>query len=383
MIYLDNAATGGFKPYGVRDAVRSAVNFLNANPARSGHKLAAAGAQAVFRTRKLAAGFFGCGEVERTVFTKNCTEALNTAIFGLLGEGDHVVITCAEHNSVLRPLAALKEAGKVDFDVAYPQKAAYFAQNRHVSFEDIEPLLKKNTRLVITNHASNVTGSVADVKDIGEKLKKARPEIIYLVDGAQSGGHIDINMARDNIDVLCLAAHKGLLGIMGLGLLLFSERADIRPLSFGGTGGDTFSPQPGYYPERLESGTLNLPAIAALTEGLVHLSAHFTEMNEVVFSLTRTLSEGLESIRGVKVYSRPNPVGIVSFSVDGISSQTAEGRLSDEFGIACRGGFHCAPLMHEFLGTDDLGLARFSLSAFNTEREILAAIAAVKEIAKG
>ena len=383
MIYLDNAATGGFKPNGVTEAVRAAVNFLNANPARSGHKLAAAGSQAVFRTRKLAAEVFGCDEIERTVFTKNCTEALNTAIFGLLSEGDHVVITCAEHNSVLRPLAALYAEGKVDYDVVYPQKAAYFAQNRHVSFEDILPLLKKNTRMVITNHASNVTGSVADVADVGAKLKRARPDVIYLVDGAQSGGHLDINMARDGIDVLCLAAHKGLFGVMGLGLLLFSSGANIRPLTFGGTGGDTFSPQPEYYPERLESGTLNLPAIAALSEGLLHLSAHFEEMNETVSILSRTLYEGLSGIRGVKLYSRPNPVGIISFSLNGISSQSLADRLSEEFGICCRGGFHCAPLMHKYLGTESEGLVRFSLSAFNTEREILAAIHAVKAIAKG
>ncbi|MBP5308788.1 MAG: aminotransferase class V-fold PLP-dependent enzyme [Clostridia bacterium] len=381
MIYFDNAATGGSKPYCVRETVNSVIAFLCANPTRSGHKLANAGAEAVFRCRNLLKEVFGCGSAERVIFTKNCTEALNTAIFGILKKGDHAVMTCAEHNSVLRPTERLKKSIGLETDVIYPEKNAYISQKYLITYDAIKPFIKKNTRLVITNHCSNVTGAFTDVKGIGEGLKRDFPEVLYMVDGAQSGGHVSIDMARDKIDVLCLAGHKGLGGIMGSGALLFSEAADIAPLTFGGTGSDAFKlDQPDYYPERLESGTLNLPAIVSLYEGVLATNPTMGKNAEKLVFLTETLISALKKTSGVKVYSQPNPCGIVAFSAENLPSGEYAELLSEKYDIAVRGGFHCAPLMHRYLETEKNGLVRISLSAENTERETAAFLAAAKEL---
>ena len=383
MIYFDNAATGGSKPRGVAESVFAAVKYLCANPTRSGHKLAAAGGEAVFRCRNLLKEVFGCGSAERVIFTKNCTEALNTAIFGVLSAGDHAVITCMEHNSVLRPLYFLEREKGVEVSVVYPEKTAYITQEPLISYKDIKPFIKKNTRLVVTNHASNVTGSVTDVRDVGEGLKRDFPEIIYLVDGAQSGGHINIDMRRDRIDALCLAGHKGLGGITGSGALLLSDDCSVRPLTFGGTGTDSFSPeQPDYYPERLESGTLNLPAIVALYEGLLAVNSAMPASTAKIYSLTKYLISALGEIDGIKLYSRPNPCGIAAFSLEKLPSQECAEILSEKYDIAVRGGYHCAPLMHEYLSTKESGLVRVSLSAENTEKEISRLLAALREMTR-
>ena len=236
MIYFDNAATGGFKPYSVQEVAEAAIKHLCANPSRSGHRLSETGGEIVFRTRKIIRDVFNGASADRVIFTKNATEALNTVIFGLLKKGDHVVTTCMEHNSVLRPLHMLKASGIIDFTVFQPQKNAYITQKQLVRYCDLRPLIKENTRLVITNHVSNVTGAEADISDIGSGLRKEFPDILYAVDGAQSGGHIPIDIERDNIDALCLAGHKGLMGIKGSGVLILSERTSPAPLTCGGTG---------------------------------------------------------------------------------------------------------------------------------------------------
>ena len=381
MIYFDNAATGGFKPYTVSEAVTSTVKYLCANPTRSGHKLANAGGEAVFRTRKLLSDMFSCGAPDRVVFTKNCTEALNTAILGILKPGDHAIATCAEHNSVLRPLCRLEGLG-VETDYVFPEKTAYISQERFISYADVKPLIKKNTRMVIVVHASNVNGAEADIHDIGTGLKRDHPSVIFAVDGAQSGGHVKIDMAADGIDILCLAGHKGLCGIMGSGVLLFNERCDIRPLCFGGTGSDSLNlDQPYHYPDRLESGTLNLPAIVALYEGALFVEENMNKSAAYLKKLTAAAIDGLKRIDGIKVYSRPNPFGIAAFEAEGVPSEVVSETLSEEYDIAVRGGFHCAPKMHEYLGTLNEGLVRISLSIWNTAKETERFLSAVKNIA--
>lgn len=381
MIYFDNAATGGFKAFSVQETVPTAIKHLCANPTRSSHRLASTGGEFVYKTRALVQKTFSAPSVDRVVFTKNCTEALCTAILGILKKGDHVITTCMEHNSVLRPLEHLKTQKGVEVDYIFPEKAAYFSQKPLITFERVKPLLKKNTRLVITNHASNVNGSMTGVREIGRALKAERPDVIYLVDGAQSGGHLPIDMQDFGIDVLCLACHKALGGIMGLGALLFSDSTEILPLTFGGTGSDSLSlSQPDYYPDRLESGTLNLPAIIGLYEGLMHTASNLDFIPTQLVKMTDALLGYLSKVSGVTVYSVPNPFGIVAFSLNGISSDECAHRLSDEFDIAVRGGLHCAPLMHKYLGTENKGLVRASLSTQNTFREITCFVRAIEQI---
>ncbi len=381
MIYFDNAATGGFKARTVADAVAAVLGSLNANPTRSGHRLALAAGDAVLRTRELLRDTFGAERADRVVFTANCTAALNTALLGTLNEGDEVVATCMEHNSVLRPLNALSHSRGVRCRVAIPQKAAYISQKTLIRYRDIAPLLTKKTRLVVTAHACNVTGNETDIEDVGRNLKRFRPDIIYLVDGAQSGGHISINMADAGVDILCLAGHKGLGGIMGTGVLMFGD-VDIRPLVYGGTGTQSSDPeQPAFYPERLESGTLPLPSIVALYEGVLDAAETMRRTPNALSELTAALVDALRGIDGVAVYSPPNRCGIAAFQVAGAGSDEVADILSEEYNIAVRGGLHCAPLMHRYLGTETAGLVRASLSVHNTVREISVFAAAVREIA--
>ena len=362
MLYLDNAATGGRKPDAVVSAVTSAAK-LCANPGRSGHKLSLACAASVLECRKALSDFFGGYGFERTVFTKNCTEALNIALFGLLSPGDHVVTTCMEHNSVLRPLEFLKSRG-ISYDVCP-------LADGNVSPETIARAVKPNTRLVAVTAASNVTGARPPLREI----RAAIPDrVLLLADGAQGGGHSPIDMQKTGIDALALAGHKGLMGIQGSGALLFSDRANPRPLLFGGTGSESYSlAMPDFYPDALEAGTLSFPAVVSLLEGVRYLSAKGKEIPRALLSLTEYLIRKL-SLPGCKVYSAPNACGIVAFSLRGLPSEYLAGRLSEEYSVAVRGGLHCAPLMHRALGTEEDGLVRVSFSHFSrrAEADILA-----------
>lgn len=373
MIYLDNAATGGFKPNSVLERATSAIKYLCANPGRSGHRLSKTGADFIYLARKKVSQFFNNDKVERVIFTKNCTEAINIAIYGILKKGDHVITTCFEHNSVLRPLFTLKNKGIISLTVVSPENKEYITKN------DIEKALNSNTKLVIVNHISNVTGKVNNVKNIGEFLKDKPP--YFMVDGAQSAGHIKIDMQKLNVDILAVAGHKGLYAIQGSGALIFNKKVDISTSFQGGTGTETFNLlQPDCYPEKLEAGTLNLPAICSLEEGIRYVENSLEYLETRLNEMTDYLIKKLNQINSVKVYSTKNPAGIVAFSIDNYPSTTASERLSEEFDIAVRGGFHCAPLMHKFLNTEDEGLIRVSLSPHNTKRDLFLLITAVKTI---
>jgi len=304
---------------------------------------------------------FGGYSPERVVFTKNCTEALNTAILGLIKDGDDVVTTCAEHNSVLRPLNKLALEGKVNCRIAPLDGAG------EVTAENILPLITKNTRAVIVTLCSNVTGAITDIK----KLRAALPsDVLLICDGAQACGHIPIDMRDSGIDALAVAGHKGMCAIQGAGALIFSERCDIAPLTFGGTGSESLSlAQPDFYPDRLESGTLCFPAIASLFEGALYLKENFERDKKKLLEMCNYLHAEIKKINGFKLYSKPNPCGIVAFAHNEKQSEEVAQELSDKFSICVRGGLHCAPLMHKALGTDDSGLVRASLSAFNRHDE--------------
>lgn len=371
MIYFDNAATGGFKPHAVSDAVISTTRYLLANPGRSGHRLSIMGAEIVSSARSLASEFFGASS-DRVIFTKNCTEALNVAIFGTLKKGGHVITTIFEHNSVLRPLFTLEKNGLISLDVVSPES------DKNIC-DSIEEKITPETYMIITTAVSNVTGEVLPVADIGALAKKH--SLLYVVDGAQGGGHVRLDLERNNINILALAGHKGLYGIMGSGLLIFDENTEIEPLIYGGTGTETFNLSSALpYPESLEAGTLNLPAIASLKESLNYVKTNFTTFSEYLTLSSVKLLERLKSIDGITTYSIPNPAGIVSFSVNNYESNDFSDILNKEYDIAVRGGFHCAPLMHKFLGTDKSGLVRCSLAVQNSDREIRYFCESVKKI---
>ena len=371
MIYFDNAATGGFKPRAVTDAAENVIRYLSANPGRSGHRLSITGAQIISSARESLGSFFNA-PLDRVIFTKNCTEALNLAIFGTLKTGGHIITTTFEHNSVLRPLTALKNQGLIELDVVSP------TENTDI-LTAIKNAVKANTYLIITTAVSNVTGEILPVRKIGEIAKER--DLLYLVDGAQGGGHIPLDLIKDGISMLALAGHKGLYGIMGSGALLFCEGVTVEPLIYGGTGSESFNlNQPSIYPEKLEAGTHNLPAIAALKEGVDFISNNLSNFSKHLYSATEYAIFGLHQISGVKVYSTPNPAGIIAFSVLDKDSTDIADTLNADYDIAVRGGLHCAPLTHKYYGTDKTGLIRISLAVQNSSNEINYFIKAVNKI---
>lgn len=371
MIYFDNAATGGVKPAEVINATYAALSCC-ANPGRSGHSLSVACAERVYAVRSLLAEFFGAPSPERVVFTKNCTEALNIAIFGFLSSGDTVVSTMAEHNSVLRPLSALEKRG-VNVRLAPLNESGGV---------DIAALVSmaKGAKAVIITLASNVTGAAPAI----ERVRAYLPKDTYLIcDGAQACGHIPVNITESGIDALAVAGHKGMLGIQGSGALVFSERFNPSPVLFGGTGSESFNlDMPQFYPDRLESGTLSYPAIISLGEGALYLKRRLFELRDKTEYLTARLYDGVKNIAKVKAYSRPNSFGIVSVAFENMPSEEAAYRLSSEYSVCVRGGLHCAPLMHEALGTKEDGLVRISLSPFNTEGEVESFLRAAEKLAR-
>lgn len=373
MIYLDNAATGGFKPDCVVSAASAALAHA-ANPGRSGHRLSLSCMERVVAARRQLSEFFGGSGYERVVFTKNCTEALNIAIFSLPTDG-LILTTVAEHNSVLRPLEKLKNSGaKIEYvplnseneiDLEAMQNAAELAVRSGM------PL-----RAAVITLASNVTGTAPDIKRVREILP---PECLLICDGAQACGHVKIDMRKLGIDGLAVAGHKGMLGIQGSGALIFSERFNPAPLMFGGTGSESYNlNMPDFYPDRLEAGTLNFPAIISLAEGAGYLTLKLDEQKRTVEEFTKKTIDGLKLIDGVENFSKPNPYGIVALRLKRVQSEMAAFALSEEFGICVRGGLHCAPLMHKALGSD--GLIRLSFSAFTPPmavEEVLKAVAAL------
>lgn len=370
MIYLDNAATGGIKPVSVLSAVSASLK-LCANPGRSGHRLSIALAERVYACRNLLSGLFDGYSAERVVFTKSCTEGLNLATLGVLDEGDHVVTTALEHNSVLRPLEYLKNQGRITYSVAP-------LTDGNVEPETIASLVTEKTRLVAVTSASNVTGARPDLK----RIRALLPErVLLLVDGAQGGGHVPIRMRETGIDLLALAGHKGLNAIQGAGVFLFSERVNPRPLVMGGTGSESMNlNMPDFYPDRLESGTLSYPAIVSLFEGALSVTSELDKNAEKLLKITEAVNEEIQKLPSFRLYSKPNPCGIVSFAHERLSSEEVATRLSEEYDIATRGGLHCAPLVHEALGTSPAGLVRASFSPYQSLREGAALVRALHRL---
>lgn len=376
MIYLDNAATSRTKPPGVAAAVLEALSSYG-NCGRGGHEGALSAARTVYGTREKIAALLGCPRADHAVFTANSTQALNIAISGLLGPGDHVLSTDLEHNSVLRPLYRLRDAGMAaDFVPAPDGRLDYTA---------FEALLRPNTKAVVCTHASNLTGDAVDIEWVGRFAKKHG--LLFILDASQTAGVLPIDMVKQHIDVVCFTGHKSLMGPQGTGGLCLREGLEIRPFAVGGTGVRSYSEaQPAEYPTRLEAGTLNGHGLAGLSAALDFLSETGIEnIHAHEDALARRFYEAVREAPGVKVYgdfAAPVRAPIVTLNIGDCDSAEVSDELAERFGVATRPGAHCAPRLHRRLGTTEQGAVRFSWSYFNTEEETDAAAAAVAVLAR-
>ncbi|WP_458861891.1 aminotransferase class V-fold PLP-dependent enzyme [Acidaminobacterium chupaoyuni] len=374
MIYLDNAATTLFKPSAVKNAVIAAMDSCG-NPGRSGHKPAMKAAAVVYACRETIAEFFGIAEPERVVFTQNATHALNLAIKSQLKEGDHVVISGYEHNSVVRPLEGLAEKG-INYTAAY---SALFDQNE--MFEKLAAAITESTSCMVVNHVSNVFGSIAPLKKIDELC--AEKGLALILDLSQSAGVIPIDLSEfQSVTYACMPGHKSLYGPQGTGILICCGEGPYRSLMEGGTGSNSLERrQPEFLPDVFESGTMNVAGIAGLNEGVRFLKKRTVEtVGRWEAHLVSEFTEKLRDLEGLVCYAPPVPEsGVVSLKFNKIPSERAAELLA-EMGVCVRAGLHCAPLAHHSAGTLPDGTVRFSFCAFNTDLEVQRAAQCVKKL---
>ncbi len=379
LIFLDNGATSFPKPVEVYDFMDHFYRKFGVNPGRSGYDLCLETGAMVEETRALLTRFFNGTDANRLCFGYNSTDALNLIISGMLRPGDHAVTTTLEHNSVLRPLYQLASIHGVEVD------HIPFGAKGFVDPDDFSRAFKKNTRLVIVNHASNVIGTVQPVGDIGRLCRERG--IPLAIDASQSAGKVPIDIQAMNVDVVAFTGHKSLLGPTGIGGLYVREGVEIRLTRAGGTG--VRSAQKTHleeYPYRLEYGTPNVQGIAGLQAGLKWIEKQgLNAIHEREMALTRKLRDGLREIEGVTLYCQDDladHISVLAFNVDGLDSPNVSTMLDVDHNIASRAGLHCAPLVHEGLGTAKIdGAVRFGIGPFNTEAHIETAVAAVGEIA--
>ena len=374
MIYLDNAATSFPKPPEVIRAVAGVMEKIGGNPGRGGHRGALAGGRIMEKCRELAAEYAGVSGPEKVIFCLNCTDALNIAIRGTLHAGDEVLVSHAEHNAVMRPLIGYHDAGKITLRILPPDERGL------LSPDTVRAAITPKTALCVLAHASNVTGIIQPAREIARACHSLG--VPLLLDAAQTAGTEDL--ASVHADMIAMPGHKGLLGPMGTGLLCLGDGVLPRPLREGGTGSMSDSlRQPAMLPDRLESGTANLPGIAGLAQGLRFVRRHRAAMAEYEHALALRLMEGLNNTPGVTTYYGPPDAphtAVVSFNLNGMDSGQAADELNSRR-IAVRGGLHCAPSIHAYLGTQ--GAVRASLGPFNTERDVDALLMAVEELLHG
>ncbi len=374
MIYLDYAATSFMKPRSVYNAVYDAMLHYAANPGRGGHTLSVRAGELVYETREKLCRLFHIDTPEQIAFFPNTTAALNAAIKGVLSRGDHVVVSSMEHNSVLRPLEALKQQGIIFYSTVHAD------ENGTLTPEAFQKAMRPHTKLVICTHASNVCGNLYDIQKIAE-IAHAQ-EALFMVDAAQSAGLADIDASY--IDLLAFPGHKSLYGPQGSGGLYVREGLQLKTITEGGTGSQSeLLTQPEEMPDRLESGTLNVPAIVGLgaavdfilAEGTTALYGHDKMLHDYFI-------ENIQNIDGITVYGNGSSAAVAALNINGLDCITAAALLNDEYGIAVRSGLHCAPSAHKSLGTLKSGSIRFSFGYFTQKREIDAAVHALYKIAK-
>jgi cysteine desulfurase/selenocysteine lyase len=378
VIYLDNASTSWPKPEEVYRAVDDCLRNLAGSPGRGGHGAARAAAFLVYEAREALTALFGGGNAGNLMFVHNATDAINTALLGLIGPGDAVVASSMEHNAVARPLRALEARG-ASLRVVGCDKAG------RLPLADLKAALSGGAKAVVVCHGSNVSGTLAPLAEIGALARAAGA--LFVVDAAQTAGREDIDVDAMSIDVLAFSGHKSLFGPQGTGGLYVREGLAIQPLRYGGTGSLSESDrQPDFYPDCLESGTHNTPGLAGLLAGVRYIkSCGLAAIRRRENELTQALLTGLAVIPGLTVYGPPagEPrAAVVSFTLAGRDSGAVAQQLDREFGIACRAGLHCAPWAHCTLGTLASGTVRLSPGYFTTDGEIAAAIEAVRAVAQ-
>ena len=377
MIYFDNAATSYPKPAEVIKTVNSALNLYGANPGRSGHNMSISAANQVYLCRESLNRFFnGFGE-EFVSFFPNCTYALNVAIKGIIKNGEHIIISSLEHNSVLRPVHKLMEENVADYSVFKVGKT------KEETIENFRKSFKSNTKLCVVTAVSNVFGNILPLKELSTIAHEM--DACFFVDGAQGAGVVELDMKKQGIDCLCVPGHKGLLGPMGTGALLHND-LDFSTIIEGGTGSASFDfSQPQTYPERLESGTLNVPGLCGLRKGVEIVEK--TGVNRIFAkekSVSEAIFDGLKHMPQVMLYQEnynsSDYAPLVSFNIENLHSEQVSAYLN-EHGVAVRGGFHCAPLAHISNQTQSQGAVRISPSIFNGEKDIKILLNLVRKIA--
>jgi cysteine desulfurase family protein len=383
VVYLDNAATSFPKPQATLEAMINYQREIGGSPGRSGHRLSIEAARIVHETREVLARLFNVDDPLRIVFTKNATEALNIALIGLLKPGDHVITTGMEHNSVMRPLRFLASRG-IDLSVVST------SERGELDPDDIRAAFRTNTRAVVMTHASNVTGTILPVQEIGV-LTRERGDIVLCVDAAQTAGALPIDVAAMDVDLLAFTGHKSLYGPQGTGGLYIRKGLDkkIAPLMQGGTGSRSeFEEQPEFMPDKYECGTPNTIGLAGLAAGAAFTLEQGVEgVREKEEALTRRFLNHLQEFGGdVTVYGPPasqKRIPLISFNLRNITPSDAALYFEEQWGVMCRPGLHCAPAAHRTIGTFPQGTVRFSFGFFNTEEHADLAAKALRQLLKG
>lgn len=378
MIYFDNAATTYPKPEDVYIAVDECLRKYCANPGRGGHKLSLQSGRVVLETRELLAELFNVASGENIILTHNATDSLNLALKGFLKRGDHVIVTSMEHNSVMRPLKALEKRG-------IETTVVKCSNTGELNLTDLEREIRKETKLIVSTHASNVVGTLMPIASIGALAKEHGLD--FLVDASQTAGVYEIDVEKMNISMLAFTGHKSLLGPQGTGGLYIKKGITVEPMKEGGTGSISESlEQPDIMPDRFESGTHNTPGIAGLCAGLKFIrKTGITNIREHEMKLTQAFLNGLKELETVKVYGIADinkQAPVVSINIGEAGSSEISYILDQSFDIATRSGLHCAPEAHRTIGTLEQGTVRFSFGYFNTMEQINTALAAIKQITK-
>lgn len=377
MIYLDNGATTNKKPLRVKIAViKSVFSKFCANPNRGGYRLSSELASKIMTVREKICDKFNCENIENCIFTSGCTEALNLAILSTAKKGGHIISSIYEHNSVLRPLHQLQKDGIISLSIISPK------DNGEIDINQIIEKITCETYMICLSHISNVTGYTFDIDKIGKICKEKN--ILFLVDCAQSIGHSQIDMQKNNIDFLAFSGHKGFYSLTGVGALIVSEKAKkyMSPIKFGGTGTKSSSPiQPTDFPDGFESGTSNTTGILSLGAGIDFVNSKQEKIDKKISYLSHYFLSRLKEITNIIIYPTNNKsCGVISFNIKDISSNEVSNFLSEKYDICVRSGLHCAPLVHKHFNTLNDGMIRVSIGYFNTKKDIDKIIYALKKL---
>lgn len=376
-VYLDNAATSYPKPKEVADAVYDFMINNGTSSGRGSYKKAMESDFLIYNARKEIASLFNFDDPKRVIFTSNVTESLNLAIRGIVKNGDNVITSSLEHNAVWRCLKTLEKEINISITKINSNKEGY------INIEEINKSIKYNTSLIVFNHASNVLGTIQPIKEIGKIARNKN--IPFLVDAAQSAGAFPIDIKKDNIDLLAFTGHKSLLGPMGTGGLLINCEYKISPLKVGGTGGDSaYEYQPNYYPNKLETGTLNVSGIVGLLESVRYIKKEgICKIHNKEKELIKYALEKLEGVKNIELYGPKNYkdiVGVISFNIKNMKAEDIAYILDNKYDIMVRAGLHCAPNAHDLIGTKDIGALRIGIGYFNEKEDIDLLVNALNEI---